>query len=81
MLKFEFFNICCVAGIWPESDSFNDEGLSSPPSKWKGKCQGTNFTCKKWALFLPETHVSTAMGKNEWDWENLRENKMGHVSD
>ncbi|KAM3735014.1 hypothetical protein ACB098_10G058900 [Castanea mollissima] len=32
-------------GIWPESDSFNDEGLSSPPSKWKGKCQGANFTC------------------------------------
>ncbi|KAK7820787.1 subtilisin-like protease sbt4.9 [Quercus suber] len=31
-------------GIWPESDSFNDEGLSSPPSKWKGKCQGANFT-------------------------------------
>nr|POE80622.1 cucumisin [Quercus suber] len=26
-------------GIWPESDSSNDEGLSSPPSKWKGKCQ------------------------------------------
>ncbi|GMY30185.1 cucumisin-like isoform X1 [Fagus crenata] len=32
-------------GIWPESESFNDEGLSSPPSKWKGKCQGANFTC------------------------------------
>ncbi|XP_030945814.1 cucumisin-like [Quercus lobata] len=32
-------------GIWPESDSFNDEGLGSPPSKWKGKCQGANFTC------------------------------------
>nr|POE61555.1 subtilisin-like protease sbt4.10 [Quercus suber] len=27
-------------GIWPESDSFNDEGLSSPPSKWKGTPEG-----------------------------------------
>ncbi|KAM4073955.1 hypothetical protein ACB094_10G057900 [Castanea mollissima] len=34
-------------GIWPESDSFNDEGLGSPPSKWKGKYQGANFTCNK----------------------------------
>ncbi|XP_040987821.1 cucumisin-like [Juglans microcarpa x Juglans regia] len=32
-------------GIWPESESFSDEGLSSPPSKWKGKCIGANFTC------------------------------------
>ncbi|KAJ6415269.1 hypothetical protein OIU84_004123 [Salix udensis] len=32
-------------GIWPESDSFNDEGMSAPPAKWKGKCVGANFTC------------------------------------
>ncbi|KAJ4832236.1 hypothetical protein Tsubulata_001993 [Turnera subulata] len=32
-------------GIWPESESFNDEGMSSPPTKWKGKCTGANFTC------------------------------------
>ncbi|KAI5594984.1 hypothetical protein BDE02_03G107900 [Populus trichocarpa] len=32
-------------GIWPESDSFNDEGMSAPPAKWKGKCIGANFTC------------------------------------
>jgi subtilisin family serine protease len=32
-------------GIWPESESFNDQGLGSPPSKWKGICQGVNFTC------------------------------------
>ncbi|KAG5249262.1 subtilisin protease [Salix suchowensis] len=32
-------------GIWPESDSFNDEGMSAPPVKWKGKCVGANFTC------------------------------------
>ncbi|PSR93151.1 Cucumisin like [Actinidia chinensis var. chinensis] len=33
-------------GIWPESDSFNDEGFGAPPSKWKGSCQASsNFTC------------------------------------
>ena len=35
-------------GIWPESESFNDEGFSPPPSKWKGECKGgSNFTCNK----------------------------------
>ena len=35
-------------GIWPESDSFNDEGFGAPPSKWKGSCQdSSNFTCNK----------------------------------
>ncbi|KAL6182106.1 hypothetical protein ACLB2K_043529 [Fragaria x ananassa] len=32
-------------GIWPESDSFNDDGFGPPPKKWKGKCKGANFTC------------------------------------
>ncbi|XP_073138510.1 subtilisin-like protease SBT4.3 [Henckelia pumila] len=33
-------------GIWPESESFSDEGFSPPPKKWKGVCKGgQNFTC------------------------------------
>ncbi|GMJ00871.1 hypothetical protein like AT3G46840 [Hibiscus trionum] len=34
------------SGIWPESDSFSDEGFGPPPKKWKGSCNGgKNFTC------------------------------------
>ncbi|XP_024028113.1 subtilisin-like protease SBT4.3 [Morus notabilis] len=33
-------------GIWPESESFNDEDFGPPPKKWKGACKGgQNFTC------------------------------------
>ena len=33
-------------GIWPESESFSDEGFGPPPAKWKGECQSSyNFTC------------------------------------
>lgn len=34
-------------GVWPELKSFGDEGFGPPPSKWKGTCQASNFTCNK----------------------------------
>ncbi|KAG7534798.1 Peptidase S8/S53 domain [Arabidopsis thaliana x Arabidopsis arenosa] len=33
-------------GIYPESNSFSDQGFGPPPKKWKGTCAGgKNFTC------------------------------------
>lgn len=31
--------VCVYAGVWPESESFNDEGMDPIPSRWKGICQ------------------------------------------
>ncbi|CAL0328104.1 unnamed protein product [Lupinus luteus] len=36
------------SGVWPESDSFKDEGIGPIPKHWKGVCSGgENFTCNK----------------------------------
>ncbi|KAM7519986.1 hypothetical protein LguiB_018948 [Lonicera macranthoides] len=34
-------------GIWPESASFNDNGLGPVPSGWKGKCEFNSSLCNK----------------------------------
>lgn len=41
------------SGIWPESESFRDDGYGPPPAKWKGRCQSShNFTCNKYDSYI-----------------------------
>ncbi|XP_065871711.1 cucumisin-like isoform X2 [Euphorbia lathyris] len=56
------------AGVWPESESFNDEGYGPPPSKWKGTCQGnSNFTCNNKIIGARYYHSDGAVGPEEFD--------------
>nr|KJB21605.1 hypothetical protein B456_004G002500 [Gossypium raimondii] len=48
-------------GIWPESDSFSDEGFGPPPKKWKGACKGgQNFTCNNKLIGARAYHSDSA---------------------
>ncbi|RWR75991.1 subtilisin-like protein protease SBT4.3 isoform X1 [Cinnamomum micranthum f. kanehirae] len=54
------------SGIWPESESFSDEGFGPPPRKWKGICQTDgNFTCNNKVIGaryykFPEEDITSA---------------------
>ncbi|KAL6288765.1 hypothetical protein ACE6H2_006275 [Prunus campanulata] len=51
-------------GIWPESQSFNDEGFSPAPKKWKGVCVGgKNFTCNN--KIIRARHYNSSSARDE----------------
>jgi hypothetical protein len=53
ILSYIFWLRTITIGVWPESKSFNDEGMGPVPSRWKGTCQaGGGFKCNKSVLFL-----------------------------
>lgn len=50
-------------GIWPELESFSDEGFGPPPKKWKGACDGgTNFTCNKYFFVFHSLQLMALVG-------------------
>ncbi|XP_040987387.1 cucumisin-like [Juglans microcarpa x Juglans regia] len=62
-------------GIWPESESFSDEGLSPPPSKWKGECQGANFTCNN--KIIGARYYNSDNSDDDTDFKSPRDSE-GH---
>ncbi|PWA95098.1 cucumisin [Artemisia annua] len=51
-------------GVWPEADSFKDDGIGPPPSRWKGSCDSINFTCNN-KLIGAKSYNSEATGDEE----------------
>ncbi|XP_047306608.1 cucumisin-like [Impatiens glandulifera] len=64
------------SGIWPESDSFKDDGFGPPPAKWKGTCQSSaNFTCNK--KIIGAKYYRKNGWFNEFDVQSPRDSR-GH---
>ncbi|XP_022957349.1 cucumisin-like [Cucurbita moschata] len=53
------------SGIWPESPSFNDDGFGSPPSKWRGRCQVSNFSCNRKIIGARAYHIGKSIAPDE----------------
>ncbi|KAJ7964575.1 Cucumisin [Quillaja saponaria] len=50
-------------GIWPESDSFSDEGFGPAPRKWKGDCH--NITCNNKLIGAKYFRSDGLFGEND----------------
>ncbi|XP_057956786.1 subtilisin-like protease SBT5.4 [Malania oleifera] len=72
-------------GVWPESKSFNDEGMGPIPTRWKGFCQnsftGSKVTCNRkliGARYFNKGYAAYA-GKLNSTFETARDEE-GHGS-
>ncbi|KAL9365967.1 hypothetical protein Peur_037166 [Populus x canadensis] len=70
-------------GVWPESKSFNDEGMGPVPSRWKGTCQaGGGFKCNKkliGARYFNKGFASASPTPIPTEWNTARDTE-GHGS-
>ncbi|KAF4378136.1 hypothetical protein F8388_009044 [Cannabis sativa] len=71
------------SGIWPESQSFSDEGFGPPPNKWKGACNGgQNFTCNNkiiGARFYPTMSGDNSTRDDEGHGSHTASTAAGNV--
>ncbi|KAJ7965243.1 cucumisin-like [Quillaja saponaria] len=51
-------------GLWPDSESFSDEGFGPPPKKWKGTC-APNFPCNNKIIGAKYYKADRNFSKNE----------------
>ncbi|XP_021820185.1 subtilisin-like protease SBT1.8 [Prunus avium] len=73
------------SGIWPESESFGDKGMSEVPERWKGACEnGTAFTpslCNKKLIgarsFSKGLEAAGISISKEYDYDSPRD-FLGH---
>ncbi|KAI6690756.1 hypothetical protein NL676_027584 [Syzygium grande] len=72
-------------GVWPESKSFNDEGMGPIPGKWRGICQRgikDKFSCNRkliGARYFNKGYAAAYAGHLNYTFYTARDNK-GHGS-
>ncbi|XVF83795.1 hypothetical protein PTKIN_Ptkin16aG0521100 [Pterospermum kingtungense] len=68
-------------GIWPESESFEDKKLGSPPKKWKGTCQSSsNFTCNNKIIGAKYYRANKNFGSGDFQSPRDSEGHGSHTS-
>ncbi|KAF9622167.1 hypothetical protein IFM89_030025 [Coptis chinensis] len=67
-------------GVWPESESFHDEGIGPIPPKWKGVCvEGHNFTrnlCNR--KLIGARYFNSGRSPNEPQGDDSARDTTGH---
>ncbi|XP_061945921.1 uncharacterized protein LOC133669702 [Populus nigra] len=73
------------SGVWPESKSFNDEGMGPVPSKWKGTCDdGGGVTCNNCYTrkLIGARYFNKGFAANNGpvpeEWNTARDDASGH---
>ncbi|KAL4272439.1 hypothetical protein GQ457_13G020220 [Hibiscus cannabinus] len=68
------------SGVWPESMSFNDEGMPSIPQRWKGKCENSTtspFPCNR-KLIGARTFIKAIQANNSNQIDDTPRDHIGH---